>query len=193
MKYDNVHKTIEVFKNGGIVVFPTDTAVGIGCRMDNEASVRRIFEIKQRSFDNALLVLVDSEEMAEQYVAIPEEVKTKLIDIYWPGGLSIFFKTKLGKVSGLVTGNTDILAVRWPKHAELQNIITAVGVPIIATSANISGGITPYTIQDVNRQVLKKADYVMEGECTYKKESTIIDTTVTPWKKIREGAIKISI
>lgn len=189
----NSIRAIEVFNKGGIVIFPTDTAYGIGCRMDNETSVRRVFEIKKRSLDNALLVLVNSLEMAEKYVEIPQDVREKLVNKYWPGGLSIFLNTKPGKVPGIVTANSSVLAVRWPDHKIIEKIISGVGVPIIATSANISGGQTPYSLNEVDSKLLEKVDFVLEGECTYKKESTIIDCTVEPWKIIRQGAVQLEI
>lgn len=191
MQNTNTEKAIETLKSGGIVIFPTDTAVGIGCRMDDEKAVRRVFEIKKRAFDNALLVLVDSIGMAEEYVEIPDDVRKKLVEKYWPGGLSLFLKTKPGKVPGIVTAGTNVLAVRWPKHKAMEEIIREVGVPIIATSANISGDVTPYSLEQVDKTILDQADYVMEGECTYKQESTIIDLTVKPWKVVREGAVKV--
>lgn len=184
---------IKILKNGGVVIFPTDTVFGIGCRIDDERAVRRIFEIKKRDLGNALLVLVDSVEMAEKYVDIPEEVRQKLVNKYWPGGLTIFFKTKPGKVPGIVTAKSNILAVRWPDHKTVKQVISAVGVPIIATSANISGEKTPYTLKDVDQEVVEQADTVLKGECTLKKESTIVDTTVFPWEKIREGAVTVEL
>src|SRR3989344_5543655 len=132
----DTQKVIEIFKRGGVVVFPTDTAFGIGCRMDDEKAVKRIFDIKQRARSEALLVLVESVRMAEKYVEIPAEAREKLINKHWPGGLSIFLKTKPGKVLGIVTANTDILAVRWPRHKIIEKMIREVKVPIIATSAN---------------------------------------------------------
>lgn len=187
----DLKKAADILKKGGVVIFPTDTAFGIGARFDDEKAVRRVFEIKKRSFDNALLVLVDSIKMAEKYVVIPDDVKVKLVLKYWPGGLSLFFRTKPGQVSKIVTADTPILAVRWPNHKEMERVIKKVGVPIIATSANISGRTTPYSLDEVDKKVTEQVDYVLSGECTYKKESTIIDTTVKPWKIIREGVVRV--
>lgn len=187
----NLEETIEVLKKGGVAIFPTDTAFGIGCRMDDEDAVKRVFKIKERSLDNAVLVLVDSIEMARAYVEIPDDVRKKLVDKYWPGGLSIFFKCKEGKVPGIVTANTPVLAVRWPDHKIMEEVVSKVGVPIVATSANRSGEATPYTLEELDEGVVEQVDTVLKGECTYKKESTIIDTTTTPWKTIRTGAVAI--
>lgn len=186
-----VRKAIEVFKNGGIVIFPTDTAIGIGCRIDNEKSVKRVFDIKKREYSKPLLALVDSMQMAKKYVSIPKNVAEKLLNKYWPGGLTVFLKCNLEKVPSIVHSGTNSLAVRLPDHNDITNIIKQVGVPIIATSANFSGDTTPYSISQVNNELLSKVDFVLKGECTFKKQSTIIDCTVTPWKVIREGAVKI--
>lgn len=186
-----MEKAVEVFKKEGIVIFPTDTAIGIGCRIDAVESVKRVFDIKKRDFNKPLLALVDSIKMAKKYVSIPKDVQKKILDKYWPGGLTVFLKCDLKKVPSIVRSGTDSLAVRLPKHVDIRNIIKKVGVPILATSANFSGDATSYSISEVNKELLLKADLILNGECTYKKESTIIDCTVTPWKIIRKGIVKI--
>lgn len=188
-----INKAVEVFSSGGVVVFPTDTAVGIGCRMDKDEAVSRVYKIKQRDFKNPLLVLVDSIEMAKKYVQIPEEVEEKLINKHWPGGITIIFNCKEGMVSNLVNSNTNTLAVRLPDHQGILEVIRRVKVPIIATSANISGKKTPYKISEVDEGLKLQADFIMDGECTYKLQSTIVDTTVNPWNVIREGAVELKI
>lgn len=189
----NLEDAIRILRGGGIVIFPTDTAFGIGCRMDDEKAVKKVFEIKKRPFKEALLVLVDSIKMAEKYVEIPDDVRDKLVNKYWPGGLTLFFKCKQRKVPVIVRAGSNVLAVRWPDHKMIERVIRRVGVPIIATSANISGETTPYSLAEVNPVLLRQVNYVMKGECTYKKESTIIDTTVKPWNVIRYGAIEVEL
>lgn len=187
----NIKRAIEVFRNGGVVIFPTDTAIGIGCRIDSEEAVRKVFDFKKRDYNKPLMALVDSMRMAEEYVSIPNDVREKLLNKYWPGGLTVFFKCDLKKVPSIVRSGTDSLAVRLPAHNKIRNIIKQVGVPILATSANLSGDITPYSTSEVNKELLSKVDLVLDGECTLKKESTIIDCTIEPWKIVRNGAVKI--
>ena len=87
---DKIRKAVQVFKKGGIVIFPTDTAIGIGCRIDNEESIKRLFKIRKRPENKPVLTLVDSVKMAQNYLLpIPQEVKDKLINHYWPGKLTI--------------------------------------------------------------------------------------------------------
>lgn len=185
-------KTIEVFKKGEIVIFPTDTAFGIGCRMDREDIVQKIFEIRARPSDKALLVLVDSIEMAEKYVEFDEKTLS-YAKRYWPGGVTMILPCIIEKVPSAIRAGGTSLAVRMPKHNALLQIIKEVGVPLVAPSANISGAPTPYSLDEVSKGLIEQVDYIMQGECTYKKESTIIDTTVSPWHIVRMGAVQIDL
>lgn len=187
----NVQRVVKALKNSEIVIFPTDTAYGIGCRMDSVTSVKRIFNIRQRDEKNPLLILVSSIKMAEKYVKIGKKVKA-FINSYWPGGVTLILPCRKDVVPGVVRSGGETLAVRMPKHAELLEVIKRVGVPIVAPSANRSGEKTPYTLEDLDEGLVEQVDEVLGGECTYKKESTIIDTTVNPWKVVREGAVKIN-
>lgn len=190
---DKIKKAIEIFKNGGIVIFPTDTAIGIGCRIDDEEAIKRLFKIRKRSENKPMLVLVDSVEMAQNYLLpIPKEVKDKLIDKYWPGKLTIILKCNPDKIQFPVRDERNTLGIRFPDNKFLIELIRKVGVPIVAPSANFSGEETPFKFKDLNPELLKQADYVLKDEESSERNvSTIIDCTVTPWKVIRQGAIKI--
>ncbi len=191
---NQVREAVKVLKNGGIVIFPTDTAIGIGCRIDNEQAVKRLFEIRRRPQNKAVLALVDSVEMAEKYLLpIPKKVKDELINSYWPGKLTIILKCNTEKVPSLVRGGGDSLGVRLPNNSTLLKLIKGVGVPIVAPSANLSGEKTPYSFEELNPELVKLADYVLNIKLSGEKNvSTVIDCTIEPWKIVREGAIKIS-
>lgn len=188
-----IRKAIEVFKNGGIVIFPTDTAIGIGCRMDDEKAVEKLFKIRKRPENKPMLALVNSIEMAKNYLLhIPKNVQDKLISAYWPGKLTIILKCNTGKVPFLVRGGGNTLGVRLPNNPTLLALISAVGAPIVAPSANFNGEKTPYSFGDLNPELVKKADYVLDGKVGLEKNvSTVVDCTATPWKIIRKGAIRI--
>ena len=184
-------QAIEVFKSGGIVIFPTDTAFGIGCRLDRKQSIEKVFEIRRRPEEKAVLALVGSLEMAEEYVEIPTDVKEKLINKYWPGGLTIILPCNTEKVPAVARANGQTLAVRFPNHPELASVINKVGVPIIAPSANYSGEPTPLSLSEVDQTLLGKVDFIMSGVCTLKGVSTIVDCSVVPWKVVRQGVVQI--
>ncbi len=191
---DDVTKAVNILKKGGIVIFPTDTAFGIGCRMDDKDTVRRLFKIRRRPETQATSVLISSLKMAEAYLQpVPQEVIDRLIQPYWPGALTIILDCQNMKVSELIRGGTQTLGVRVPDHLITLTIIDAVGVPILGPSANFSGEKTPYRFEDLDPELVKLVDYVVPGKCTVHQASTVIDATREPWKVLREGAVHLEM
>lgn len=188
-----IEKAIRILKNGGVGIFPTDTAFAIGCRIDDEKAVGRLFDIKGRAAVKATPVLVDGIAMAQQYLLpISSEVMQKLLEKYWPGALTVVMSCLVEKVPSLVRGGGDDLGVRMPDGEVALQIISGIGVPILGTSANFAGGPTPYKSEDLDQELVKRVDFVLPGICPVGKSSTVIDVSVTPWKVMREGAIIIS-
>lgn len=189
---DKIKKAIEVFRNGGIVVFPTDTAIGIGCRIDDEKAVKRLFKIRKRPEKKAVPVLFNNINMVRKYIEkIPKDVGG-LMKKYWPGALTIILSCNKTKVSLLVRGGGKTLGVRIPDNKIIQTIISEVGVPILGPSANFSGKETPFEFKDLNPKLVNLTDYVLHDETGLGRDvSTVIDCTVEPWKIIRQGAVKI--
>lgn len=188
-----IQKAIEVLKSGGIVIFPTDTAFGIGCRIDDEKAVERLFKLRKRPQNHAMSALVSSLEMAQDYIGpIPQEVIGQLIKRYWPGALTIILQSRIDKVPSLVLGGGSTLGVRMPNHQDVLEIIKGVGVPILGPSANFHGEKTPYLFEDLDSELVKLVDYVFPGECTIKQSSTVIDCSQNPWKVLREGGVSVS-
>lgn len=190
----DINKAVEILNQGGIIIFPTDTAFGIGCRIDNEFAIKRLFKIRKRPVFQATPVLVSSLLMAEDYVdSIQQDVKEKLIDKFWPGALTIVLPSKKDKVPDLVRGGGDNIGVRMPNNQITLEIIKGVGVPILGPSANFHGEKTPYELKELNNELVKLVDYVVSGECELKKPSTVIDCSKTPWEILRQGALKVNI
>lgn len=189
----SIQKAIEIIKEGGVVIFPTDTAFGVGCRMDDEKAVKRLFNIRKRPKEQATPVLVSSIKMAQNYLEpIPLNVRD-LMKQYWSGALTIVLPCKTEKVPSLVRGGGKTLGVRMPNHKVALEIIEGVEVPILGPSANFHGEKTPYTFSDLDPELIKLVDFVVPGETSsLKQPSTIIDCLVKPWKILRQGAIKIS-
>lgn len=192
MKND-IQKAIQVLKSGGIVIFPTDTAFGIGCRIDNEKAIERLFNIRKRPRNQPVSVLVDSIEMAQDYLLpIPKEVQQKLIKKYWPGALTIVLQSRTDKVLSLVRGGGNNLGVRMPNNKITLSLIKGAGVPILGPSANFHGEKTPYELKDLDPELIKLVDYVVTNQDkSGEKASTVIDCSKKPWKILRKGAVKI--
>jgi L-threonylcarbamoyladenylate synthase len=189
---DKVKKAIEIFKNGGIVIFPTDTAIGIGCRIDNAQTVRKLFNIRKRPKTKAVPVLFSSINMVRKYVEeIPQDVED-LMKKYWPGALTLVLHSDKVRVPLLVRGGGEALGVRIPDNKVIRTIIAELGVPILGPSANFSGEKTPFRFSDLNPKLVNSVDYVLNEEVNLGDNvSTVIDCTITPWKIIRQGAVRI--
>lgn len=188
-----INEAITILKQGGIIIFPTDTAFGIGCRIDDEKTIQRLFLIRKRPSEKATPALVDTVPMAQRYLeSIPQDVIDRLIEPYWPGALTIVLRCKGEMVPSLVRGGGNTLGVRIPNHQIARQLIREVGIPLLGPSANFAGEKTPFSVEDLDESLIKQVDFVVEGACSLKKASTVIDCSVRPWKILREGAVQIN-
>ncbi len=186
---ENQKKAIEILKKGGIIIFPTDTAMGMGCRIDDDQAVKRFFTIRRRSETKPTPVLVSDIQMAREWVDIIPEKTKNLMEKYWPGGLTVVLNSKNTRVSKLVKGGGDTLGVRMPDYTELLTVISDLNIPIIGSSANFAGEQTPYSMDELNPELLSLVDYVLPGEALGKQVSTVLDCTQEPYTVLRQGAV----
>lgn len=195
MKYVELKEAIDILMHGGVGIFPTDTAFGLGCRIDNIKAVSRLFAMKERSQYKASPVLVDSIEMAQEYLLpFSDEVVEKLFKPYWPGALTVVLPSRVEKVSPIITGGGRTLGVRMPNHDDMLTIISEIGVPILGTSANFAGGKTPFYLEDIHLELAEKVDFILEGMCgEIEQVSTVIDASQNPWRVVRRGGIDVEI
>ena len=190
---DQIEQAAKIIKEGGIVIFPTDTAFGIGCRIDDEKAIVRLFSIRKRPETQATPVLVADKKMAQKYLQrIPPVVSEKLIKHYWPGALTIVLPCVVDTVPSLARGGGKTLGVRMPDHEITLSLIEKVGVPLLGPSANFHGGQTPYSFEELDAELVKSVDFVVKGNCKTKMASTVIDCSVEPWKILRQGAVRLS-
>lgn len=180
---------INVLAEGGIIIFPTDTAFGIGCRLDMPDTVDRLFALRKRPVSQAMPVLVDSVAMALLYLDHPGDIVRRLMQAHWPGGLTIVAPCKTDLVHSPIRGNGNSIGVREPDHSSTKAIIRGAGVPLLGSSANFHGKETPYRFEDLDPELVSLVDYVVPGVCAAQKASTVVDTTVSPAVIKREGAV----
>jgi L-threonylcarbamoyladenylate synthase len=183
---------VHILKQGGIVIYPTDTAFGIGCRMDDENAVKRLFTIRNRPVDKAVPVLVNSINMALRYLFSPSNIVRRLMEKYWPGALTIVSNCKQEIVPSLVRGNGTTIGVRQPNHEIPLYIINKLNIPILGPSANFAGEKTPHTIHDIDSNLIKLVDYIIPGECLYNQSSTVVDCSENLTQIVRHGAVKLT-
>lgn len=191
---NNIDKAVEILNNGGVIIFPTDTAFGIGCRADNKEAVERVFKIRNRPDEKAVPVLFDSIDMVKNYV---EEFDNDVLDLmkrYWPGGLTIVLNSKEDRLPSVVRGGGKTVGVRVPDHEIPLELIRRINCPIIGPSANFSGGETPYSILDLDKNLKMLVDYIIDGKTKeFGKSSTVISCVDKPWKILRQGALDLEL
>jgi len=180
-----------LLNNGGIIIFPTDTAFGIGCRIDNAEAVNRLFRIRRRPTTQPMPVLVSSIEMALSYYLDPSDVVRRLMKEHWPGALTIVALCRENLIYSPIRGNGKTIGLRMPNHPAILKLIEEAGVPILGPSANFHGDPTPYSTRDLNPELVKFVDFVVPGECSVKEASTVVDCSVEPYKILRHGAVKL--
>ncbi len=188
----NIKKAASIIRNGGLVIFPTDTVYGIGCDAFNANAIKKIFLAKKRKEDKALPILIADIKQLETLVKEIPPLAKELIKKYWPGQLTIvFYKNK--NVPNEATANSDKVAVRWPKNRTISDLIKESRLPIIGTSANLSGESNIVTIHGIPKSLLDLVDLILDGG-TLKSSgisSTIIDVTFNPPQILREGAVNL--
>ena len=177
-----------VVKNGGVVVYPTDTIYGIGCDPYNDLAVKRIFTIKGRNEKKPLPVLTYSMQDAERIVSLGRTGWT-LAERYWPGALTIVAPIIDRRISPRVMGGSSSLAVRVPANNCVLLLLKHCRY-LIGTSANLSGERTLKSAQGVLDSRLEGYDALLDGGTVENGiESTIVSVEGKP-KILREGAIK---
>jgi len=179
-----------IVRGGGVIAFPTETFYGLGvCPFDARA-VRRIFDLKGRPFKEApILVLIRSRADLETLAVEITPAAERLMEACWPGPLTIVFHAAAA-VPSVLTAGTGTIGVRLTAHPDVQRLLEAVCGPLTGTSANRSGQSPATTAEDVDRALGAGVDAILDGGATSGGlPSTVVDTTVTPPRVIREGRV----
>ncbi len=182
-------RALEALARGQIVVFPTDTVYGVGCRIDDDRALRRLFQIKQRPVTEPVPVLLADVDQLAEYARTVPAIARQLIEQFWPGPLTLIV-LRSARVPALVAGGGETVAIRVPNHLIPRALIRGVGVPIVGTSANSHGMPAPVTAQQVIYDLGDRADLVLDGgRASLGVESTVVDVTGSVPRVVRVGAI----
>lgn len=184
-----IDKAVHTLAQGGVIAFPTETFYGLGVNPFDVSALRRLFEIKQREANKAILVLVPDQEMLTQIVAdIPMQYQP-LMDRFWPGPLTLIFPAH-SRLPSLLTGDSGTIGVRISPHPLVAEIFKKWPYPITATSANISGTSPAKDRSEVTHHFPDELDYILDGgETTAGLCSTIIGLKDDLFEEIRRGEI----
>lgn len=181
----------KVLKEGGLVAFPTETVYGLGCNALDEEAVSKIFEVKGRPGDNPLIIHISEIEMLDNLVKDYSGIVKKVISKFWPGPLTIVFKSS-DLVPSCVTAGLETVAVRMPSNAIAQKLIEIADVPVAAPSANLSGKPSPTSAKHVIDDLSGKIECIIDGgDCEVGLESTVLDMSSDLPTILRPGGVTI--
>lgn len=176
-----------LINQGKLVAFPTDTVYGLGTNAFNQKAVEKIFLVKGRNWRKPLAVLIsDLSQLPLLKVEINKKAQ-KLIPKFWPGPLTLIMRSNFF-LPGVNVGQT--IGVRLPNSDLVRKLIDLTGFPIAATSANLSGHLSPTSGEEVISDLAGKIDLIINAGFIPGIESTVLDVTVTPPRLLREGKIR---
>jgi len=158
--HNDIKKALEVLHAGGVILYPTDTIWGIGCDATNPEAVKRVYEIKNREDSKAMLVLMENPNRLNSYVDEVPEIAWDLIDtndqpmtLIYPGAKNL--------APNLINSDGTI-GIRITNEEFTQNLIQRFKKPIVSTSANRSGEVSPANVYEIGDEIKEAVDYIVE-------------------------------
>ena len=190
MDKGEIQKAASVIKKGGLVVYPSDTVYILAVDPNNETAVKKLLAFKNRWVGKAISIAVLDKKMAEDYVTLSPNAENIYANLL-PGPFTIVSEGKHVVAPGIEAEN-GTLGIRIPDNKNIHDLVEAVGGPVTATSANLSGRTPNYSIQSFLRPLSKKKlvmiDMIVDaGKLPRNKPSTVIDATESEVKVLRRG------
>lgn len=169
-------ETLDVLKNGGVILYPTDTVWGIGCDATNPEAVARVYEIKHRSDSKALVLLASDMDMICRFVKVIPDVAVQLVEVndkpmtlIYPGAIHGNAPEAGAKavadrhfLAYNAVAEDETVGIRIPNMEFCKNLVYKLGRPIVSTSANVSGEPTPHKFADIPESIRSAVDYIVE-------------------------------
>ena len=198
--YNNkINKAVNSLKDSKLVCFPTETVYGLGAKGDNIKAINSVYKAKKRPKNNPLIAHVQNTKKAKDLVEFTD-LANKLATEFWPGPLTIVLQIKKKQLSNILSQGKSTLGIRVPSHPVALDLIERLDVPILAPSANKSGGVSPTSAKHVlndfknlknkSWEISEILDY---GNCEIGIESTVIDCRGDLPIILREGYITSEI
>jgi len=175
---NDIENCLEVLRNGGIILYPTDTIWGIGCDATNETAVEKIIELKQRPALKSFVVLVATERDILQYTASPDLAVFDYLE-QSAKPTTVIYEHALGLAENVLAHDGSV-AMRICKDEFCRHLLKRFRKPIVSTSANISGEPSPALFTEINDAIIKGVDYVVK----YRQDdaSRAAPSSIIKWK-----------
>ena len=189
---EGIQEASQIIKDGGIVVFPTETVYGLGANAFNEEAVKKIFIAKGRPQDNPLIVHISSLDDVPKIAESVPELFYKLAKEFMPGPITIILK-KNKSIPDIVTAGGETVGIRMPNNEIARELIKN-SYPLAAPSANKSKHISPTTAEHVYNDLQGEIPLILDGgECKFGIESTVLDLTTDIPTILRPGAVTLEM
>jgi L-threonylcarbamoyladenylate synthase len=189
--YDDssVNEVVDCLRDGGIIIYPTETFYGIGGLFSNEHTLNRLFKIKQRDVNKPVLILIPDISFIKKISPVISPELEMLARHFWPGPLTLLMQAS-PHLCPLITGPKHTVGVRISSNPLVQCLLRLLQDGITSTSANCAGGISPTSLEEIPDELLHAVDMVIDGGKTPgRSPSTILDISKTPFTINREGAV----
>jgi len=184
-----IHQAAAVIKNGGIIVYPTETLYGLGADPLNSEAIKRLYEIKGRERAKPIPFLIKDQEMLATLVDEIPPLGRQLMGQHWPGPLTLIFRATEGLPPPL-RGEAGTIGVRISAHPIARLIVEAVNTPLASTSANPAGTGDLIDARSIAELLGDQVDLIIDGGEVAGRGSTVVDLTVDPPRVVREGMIE---
>ena len=188
---NDIARAAAILREGGLVVFPTETVYGLGANALDAGAVRRIYALKGRPSSSPLIVHVASIEQARSLAAewLPEA--ERLARQYWPGPLTLVVAKK-DVIPDEATASLPTVGLRMPRHPVALELIAAAGIPVAAPSANRFTQLSPTTAEHVRQAFGVETPFLLDGgPCEVGLESTVIAVTRDGLEVLRPGMANV--
>lgn len=182
---EDLEEALVTLRDGGLILYPTDTVWGIGCDATNEQAVRKIFELKQRGTDVPLLLLVETAGRIPSYIEEMSDLAWDLIEMS-DKPLSIIYD-KAKNLAPSVVAKDGSIGIRVCKEPFVKALLERFRKPIVSTSANASGNSTPALFAEIDEMVKQGVDYVVK----YRQEDTEMNTSSSIVKLQNDGQVTV--
>ncbi len=157
---EDIKKALDVLKQGGIILYPTDTIWGIGCDATNEEAVEKLYAIKQRDKSKSMLILLDNPGKLQAYIQDTPDIAWDLFDLA-DKPLTIIFNNAKNLAPNLIN-NDGTIGIRITSEDFSRNLCMRFRKPIVSTSANIAGQAAPQNFNEIDPELIDLVDYVVE-------------------------------
>lgn len=193
-----VRRAAQALADGALVIFPTETVYGLAANAANAESVRRLRDLKGRSNDQPFTVHIGTAIECEEFVPQVGRLGRMLMRKAWPGPLTLIFQVsepkgarayeRLSEEGASAVYRNNTVGVRFPDHPIAETLLADVGVPVIASSANMAGGAAPTHGDEIAPELADKVDFIIDAGATrFRKPSTIVAVEGDGYRVIRTG------